>query len=82
MALAGDQRATVEHAAPIDEVYLALGALSTLLDSIVDYEQRRRPTARSPTSTTTRTAGTSRRLSWASHRRGRPARPLKRSWAT
>jgi tetraprenyl-beta-curcumene synthase len=38
MALAGDQRTTVEHAAPIDEVYLGLGALSTLLDSIVDYE--------------------------------------------
>ncbi|HXN38473.1 MAG TPA: DUF2600 family protein [Solirubrobacteraceae bacterium] len=39
MALAGDQRTTVAHAAPIDEVYLGLGALSTLLDSVVDYER-------------------------------------------
>jgi tetraprenyl-beta-curcumene synthase len=39
IALAGDKRTTVEHAAPIDAVYLALGALSTMLDSVVDYEQ-------------------------------------------
>jgi len=39
IALAGDERTTVEHAAPIDAVYLALGALSTMLDSVVDYEQ-------------------------------------------
>jgi tetraprenyl-beta-curcumene synthase len=39
IALAGDKRTTVEHAAPIDEVYLALGALSTMLDSVVDYER-------------------------------------------
>jgi tetraprenyl-beta-curcumene synthase len=39
IALAGDERTTVAHAAPIDEVYLALGVLSTMLDSVVDYEQ-------------------------------------------
>jgi tetraprenyl-beta-curcumene synthase len=39
MALAGDERTTAAHAAPIDEVYLALGVLSTMLDSVVDYEQ-------------------------------------------
>jgi tetraprenyl-beta-curcumene synthase len=39
VALAGDQRTTVAHAAAIDEVYLGLGALSTLLDSVVDYER-------------------------------------------
>jgi tetraprenyl-beta-curcumene synthase len=39
MALAGEERTTVAHAAPIDEVYLGLGALSTLLDSVVDYER-------------------------------------------
>jgi tetraprenyl-beta-curcumene synthase len=39
IALAGDERTTVEHAAPIDAVYLALGALSTLLDSVIDYEE-------------------------------------------
>lgn len=39
IALAGDERTTAEHAAPIDEVYLALGVLSTMLDSVVDYEQ-------------------------------------------
>jgi tetraprenyl-beta-curcumene synthase len=39
IALAGDERTTAEHAAPIDEVYLALGVLSTILDSVVDYEQ-------------------------------------------
>ena len=39
IALAGDERTTAEHAAPIDEIYLALGVLSTMLDSVVDYEQ-------------------------------------------
>jgi tetraprenyl-beta-curcumene synthase len=39
IALAGDERATAAHAAAIDEVYLALGVLSTMLDSVVDYEQ-------------------------------------------
>jgi tetraprenyl-beta-curcumene synthase len=39
IALAGDERTTAEHAAQIDEVYLALGVLSTMLDSVVDYEQ-------------------------------------------
>jgi tetraprenyl-beta-curcumene synthase len=39
IALAGDERTTAAHAAPIDEVYLALGVLSTMLDSVVDYEQ-------------------------------------------
>jgi tetraprenyl-beta-curcumene synthase len=39
IALAGDERTAAEHAAPIDEVYLALGVLSTMLDSVVDYEQ-------------------------------------------
>lgn len=38
MALAGDERTTVAHASPIDELYLALGVLSTMLDSLVDYE--------------------------------------------
>jgi tetraprenyl-beta-curcumene synthase len=39
IALAGDDRATTAQAASIDEVYLALGVLSTMLDSVVDYEQ-------------------------------------------
>jgi tetraprenyl-beta-curcumene synthase len=39
IALAGDERTTAEHAAPVDEVYLALGVLSTMLDSVVDYER-------------------------------------------
>ena len=39
IALAGDERTTAAHAAPIDEVYLAIGVLSTMLDSVVDYEQ-------------------------------------------
>jgi tetraprenyl-beta-curcumene synthase len=39
IALAGDARTTTAHAAPIDDVYLALGVLSTMLDSVVDYEQ-------------------------------------------
>jgi tetraprenyl-beta-curcumene synthase len=38
-ALAGDARTTSDQAGPIDEVYLALGVLSTMLDSVVDYEQ-------------------------------------------
>jgi tetraprenyl-beta-curcumene synthase len=39
IALAGDERTTPEQGEPIDYVYLALGVLSTMLDSIVDYEQ-------------------------------------------
>jgi tetraprenyl-beta-curcumene synthase len=39
IALAGDARTTAAQAAPIDEVYLALGVLSTMLDSVIDYEQ-------------------------------------------
>jgi tetraprenyl-beta-curcumene synthase len=39
MALAGDERTIAAQAAPIDEVYLALGVLSTMLDSVVDYER-------------------------------------------
>jgi tetraprenyl-beta-curcumene synthase len=39
IALAGDERTTSEQAGPIDEVYFALGVLSTMLDSVVDYEQ-------------------------------------------
>jgi tetraprenyl-beta-curcumene synthase len=39
IALAGDIGTTTEHAGPIDDVYLALGVLSTMLDSVVDYEQ-------------------------------------------
>jgi len=39
IALAGDERTTAAHAAAIDEVYLAMGVLSTMLDSVVDYEQ-------------------------------------------
>jgi tetraprenyl-beta-curcumene synthase len=39
MALAGDERTMAQHAAPIDEVYLALGVLSTMLDGVVDYER-------------------------------------------
>jgi tetraprenyl-beta-curcumene synthase len=39
IALAGDERTTHEHAVPIDDVYFALGVLSTMLDSVVDYEQ-------------------------------------------
>jgi tetraprenyl-beta-curcumene synthase len=38
IALAGDARATAERGAPLDEIYLALGVLSTMLDSVVDYE--------------------------------------------
>jgi hypothetical protein len=39
IALAGDVRTTPEQAEAVDEVYLALGVLSTMLDSVVDYEQ-------------------------------------------
>jgi tetraprenyl-beta-curcumene synthase len=39
IAIAGDERTALEHARPIDDVYLALGVLSTMLDSVVDYEQ-------------------------------------------
>jgi tetraprenyl-beta-curcumene synthase len=39
IALAGDKHTTVEQAAPIDAVYLALGALSTMLDSVMDYAE-------------------------------------------
>jgi tetraprenyl-beta-curcumene synthase len=39
IALAGDEHTTVEQAAPIDAVYLALGALSTMLDSVMDYAE-------------------------------------------
>jgi len=39
IALAGDARTTPEQAEPIDDVYLALGVLSTMLDSVVDYER-------------------------------------------
>ncbi|HTA06806.1 MAG TPA: DUF2600 family protein [Solirubrobacteraceae bacterium] len=39
IALAGDNGTATEHAEPIDDVYLALGTLSTMLDSVVDYEQ-------------------------------------------
>jgi tetraprenyl-beta-curcumene synthase len=39
IALAGDENATAERGAPLDDLYLALGVLSTMLDSIVDYEQ-------------------------------------------
>ncbi|HTA35750.1 MAG TPA: DUF2600 family protein [Solirubrobacteraceae bacterium] len=39
IALAGDERTTPAQAETIDGVYLALGVLSTMLDSVVDYEQ-------------------------------------------
>ncbi|HTD09668.1 MAG TPA: DUF2600 family protein [Solirubrobacteraceae bacterium] len=39
IALAGNGQATVEHAGGLDDLYLALGVLSTMLDSIVDFEQ-------------------------------------------
>lgn len=39
IALAGDERTTPEQGGPIDDVYFALGVLSTMLDSVVDYEQ-------------------------------------------
>jgi tetraprenyl-beta-curcumene synthase len=39
IALAGNQTATLEQAAAIDEVYLAVGVISTMLDSVVDYER-------------------------------------------
>ncbi len=39
IALAGDEGTTPEQAGAIDGVYFALGILSTMLDSVVDYEQ-------------------------------------------
>jgi tetraprenyl-beta-curcumene synthase len=39
IALAGDERTTGAQAASIDAVYLALGVLSTMLDSVVDYDE-------------------------------------------
>jgi tetraprenyl-beta-curcumene synthase len=39
IALAGHEHATAEQGAPLDEIYLALGVFSTMLDSVVDYEQ-------------------------------------------
>jgi tetraprenyl-beta-curcumene synthase len=38
IAAAGDDRTTGAKAAKIDETYLAISALSTMLDSVVDYE--------------------------------------------
>jgi tetraprenyl-beta-curcumene synthase len=39
IALACDRHATVENAAALDEIYLAVGVLSTMLDSVVDFEE-------------------------------------------
>jgi tetraprenyl-beta-curcumene synthase len=39
IALACDGRATIEDAATLDETYLALGVLSTMLDSVIDFEE-------------------------------------------
>lgn len=39
IALAGDERATIEDGSAIDELYLAIGVLSTMLDSLIDLEQ-------------------------------------------
>jgi tetraprenyl-beta-curcumene synthase len=39
IALAGDEGATAERAAPLDDLYLAVGVLSTMLDSVIDFEQ-------------------------------------------
>jgi tetraprenyl-beta-curcumene synthase len=39
IALAGDEHTTVEQAGAIDGVYFTLGVLSTMLDSVVDYER-------------------------------------------
>jgi tetraprenyl-beta-curcumene synthase len=38
MALAGHAHATAAQGAQLDEIYLALGVFSTMLDSVVDYE--------------------------------------------
>jgi tetraprenyl-beta-curcumene synthase len=38
IALAGNERASADDAAVLDDLYLALGVLSTMLDSVVDYE--------------------------------------------
>lgn len=39
IALAGDEHTTPEQGGSIDDVYFALGVLSTMLDSVIDYEQ-------------------------------------------
>jgi tetraprenyl-beta-curcumene synthase len=39
IALACDRHATAENAAALDEIYLAVGILSTMLDSVVDFEE-------------------------------------------
>jgi tetraprenyl-beta-curcumene synthase len=39
IALAGEEDASADQAEATDDVYLALGVLSTMLDSVVDYEQ-------------------------------------------
>jgi tetraprenyl-beta-curcumene synthase len=39
IALAGDERTTPEQGESIDDAYFALGVLSTMLDSVVDYER-------------------------------------------
>jgi tetraprenyl-beta-curcumene synthase len=38
IAAAADQRTTPEHAAALDTVYLSIAALSTMLDSLIDYQ--------------------------------------------
>ncbi len=38
IAAAADRRTTCAHAERIDQTYLAIGALSTMLDSLIDYE--------------------------------------------
>jgi tetraprenyl-beta-curcumene synthase len=39
IALAGDEHTTPEQGGSIDDVYFALAVLSTMLDSVIDYEQ-------------------------------------------
>ncbi len=39
IAAAGDPRTSHEHARTIDEIYLSICALTTLLDGLIDYEQ-------------------------------------------
>ncbi len=39
IALAGHEHATAERGAPLEDIYLALGVFSTMLDSVIDYEQ-------------------------------------------
>jgi tetraprenyl-beta-curcumene synthase len=41
IAAAADSRTSAAHAAQIDMVYLSIGALATILDSLVDYERDR-----------------------------------------